>query len=187
MKKIYLINLILILLILGFSLSKFYQKTNFENNNDNKDVIELKSGIYKDLYFENLRKEGDRYYIKFSRQEEDEVFPDYCYQNGVFVENFENSCVRYGRPMKDKINPDIDLSKEYILSNTATVDLITYDERHASYFYNMSISTFYKYLNNTEEPPVVFYSFSSKDYEFLSFDVTFTEGEISNLRDIYRE
>lgn len=173
MKKVYVIILILLFFALGFFVSKIYFT----------DKEKPDSGVYNELSFQSLRKEGNDYYLKFSKQEEEKVFPEYCYQNGVFVENFDNDCVIQGRPLQDKINPEIDLSKEYKISKDGVIELITYDNGPMT-FSLTSISSYYKYINDKD------YELNSditRDPKAYNFEVFMLNGEIINLRQIYQE
>lgn len=189
MKKIWIIILIIISFVLGVFVSKVYFKENIKSSisteQNNKPTEVKQSGVYKDLYFQNLRKDGDIYYIKFSKQKEGLPLPEKCHSENLSEEEDLN-CIMIGKSTQVKTLADIDLSKEYKFSNNGLVELITYDSKYLT-FVDLGVGTFYKYLNNLEKPWSNFYSFSSNNLEYLSFDVTMIDGEIANLKEVYKE
>lgn len=184
MKNRHILILIFLFFVLGFFVYKIYFYNKLENiNNLTLEKIETKSGFYKDLKFQSLRKDGDSYYIKFSKQQEDKIFPDYCYQDNVFVENFENNCVAQGRPLQDKIKPDIKLEKEYKI--TGNVDLIHKNiiDREL-----LSINKFFNLINKENAiSPNYYYGNIIEEPENWSFDISIINEEINLMSQVYKE
>lgn len=183
---------ILILIVLSFLLGIFLSVIYFKNITETEPILsenktELQSGVYKDLVFQSLKKNGDDYYVKFSKQQEDKIFPKYCYNNGVFTEDFEKGCVAQGRPLQDKINSEIEIQKEYKISGN--IDLIHYDNDSLKKSRELvSVEKFFNLINKIEKlDEDYFYGNIIEEPQKWSFDISMINGEIVLMSQVYQE
>lgn len=197
MKNIY----ILILILISFTSGFFVSKINFNDKVKNVDNslsynAEPKSGVYEQLVFENLKKIGDDYYIKFSKQEEDVPPTKECLEFKGITDSEDDPCPRTALLPREKLNPEIDLSKEYKVYrdnfNYGDVELIYYIYHNKDYFREsrelISVEKFFNLINNTEKLDIGYYYGGIIDNpERWSFNVTFVNGEVVLMSQIYQQ
>lgn len=187
MKNSLIIILVAVSFILGFFVSKFYFQTKTSETTRLSDA--LGSGVYNDLYFESLRKEGDSYYVKFSKQLEDRKLPAKCYSaDGGIISNEEyGDCFKQGRPLDTKLLPDIDLSKEYKFADKGIVGLLIYSEDYKWVVGELTMDEFYDLINKTIKTDINYYGGVINEPQKWGFEVVMINGEIENMSQIYQE
>lgn len=187
MKKNNTILIAIIAFILGvFSFYLYNLKTNqvqmkitanMQNNTQTS-----QSGRYENLQFESLRRVKDTFYIKFSQQIEHIPFSNDCALDGSDDEIKEGCSLMPIR--RAKLNPEIDITKEYQFTTYGTVALITYDDSHISGVELLPIDFFYNFLNKLEKPKITYYSVFDNP-EQLKFNVIMLDNKIVNIAQVY--
>lgn len=188
MKKTEVILIAIIAFLLGvFSFYLYNLKTNqvqmkitanMQNNNQTS-----QSGRYERLQFESLKRVGDTFYIKFSKQLESVPRSNNCAVDGS-DDGIKPGC----NPIdlyQTKINPDINISKEYAFTNYGTVTLISYDIFNDSWTESLPVDFFHKYITKSEKPKVQYYGGSVENPTSVKFNVIMLDGEIVNISEVY--
>lgn len=166
---------IIVLIFLSYSVYSF-QKTKNESF----------SGSYKNLYFENLRKDGNSYYIKFSRQEEKKPLPEICKSLDELTEEQDFYCMLESKETQSKIPSDIDISKEYrFVNDSSIVELYSYSGEIKNV--PISVEVFYDYIQEEKPSTEEDYGGVLENPQNWGFDVTIKNGKVTNIKQIYQE
>lgn len=190
MKKTEVILIAIIAFLLGICFwyiytSQIHPVTLSQNTSqENSKII---SGQFTDLQFQSLRKDGSNYYIKFSEQKEDWRAPEKCkliHEDDIVMEEKYPECVRYGRPLQTKTPTDIDLSKEYKFNTSGSVNLINVIHGAEEL---ISINRFYDYINKIDTPNEQYYGSVIDNPKLWGFNVTFVNGDIAVMTQVYQE